>query len=230
MGGRDAHGRHASGTSALPTRWQPAKHVAPRRARARRRARRRRPTGGGKREGAGDGMPPLLIRRSCHSTGDAALTGNDGQSTAHVDTSGGFEGASFPAARGYNQQRHAQPPQRADTINSARTHTHTIARVLAHLGGHRRATKRASIDVQQCPVSISQSPSRRSPSKHATSTQQAHAKHERTIEQTYYVKQAPSGAMSGVLARICVSISDTRVLVRPSVSFFYLNPSKCGGY
>ena len=107
---------------------------------------------------------------------------------------------------------------------------HTITRVLARLGGHRRATKRASIDVQQCPVSISQSPSRRSPSKHATSTQQAHAQHERTIEQTYYVKQAPSGAMSGVLARICVSISDTRVLVRPSVSFFYLKPSKCGGY
>ena len=105
----------------------------------------------------------------------------------------------------------------------------TGSRQHTRCGSPRRAA-RSSVGSLQWPVGTSRSPSRRSPSKHATSTQQAHAKHERTIEQTYYVKQAPSGAMSGVLARICVSISDTRVLVRPSVSFFYLKPSKCGGY
>ena len=163
--------------------------------------------------------PDVLTRPAAESASDVAT-----QQHKHMNTGN----AATPAHGG--RRLHARGHKR--WIRGRWHPRHILAAlarnfwVLARLGGHRRATKRASIDVQQCPVSISQSPSRRSPSKHATSTQQAHAQHERTIEQTYYVKQAPSGAMSGVLARICVSISDTRVLVRPSVSFFYLNPSK----
>ena len=135
-------------------------------------------------------------------------------------------------------------PRRAGTINSA-THSLRSARIqsTAHTRTHTLSPgfsptwvatvgQRSACICRQPAVagghitlSIAAEPEQ-ARDKHAASSCEARADDRANL----LCQAGPLRGHVRVLARICVSISDTRVLVRPSVSFFYLNPSKCGGY